>query len=97
MLKFDWHAEKAYQNKLKHGVSFELASRVWDDPHHKILPENTYAGEERWLAVGRIGLIAIVVVVHTYRTQKGEDVVRIISARKATPHERKSYEQPTVF
>jgi uncharacterized DUF497 family protein len=97
MPEFEWDQNKTRLNKSKHGLSFELASRVWDDPWHVILPENTYGGEERWLAIGSIGGITVIVVVHTYRLKHRGEVVRIISARKATPNERKLYEQSTTF
>jgi uncharacterized DUF497 family protein len=97
MPKFDWDEHKAFLNRSKHQLSFELAQRVWDDPQHMILPENTYAGEERWLAIGRVGIVTVIVVVHTYRQNYQSEVIRIISARKATSHERKLYEQSTIF
>lgn len=97
MPEFDCDENKALLNKSKHGLSFELASRLWNDPRHLLLPENTYSGEERWLALGRIDAMTVIVVVHAYRVKGQRESIRIISARKATPHERKLYEQSTIF
>jgi uncharacterized DUF497 family protein len=48
--------------------------------------------EERWITIGRAGLIQnLVVVVHTYRDSNGEEVIRLISARRAVPKERRQY------
>ena len=92
-MKFTSNPEKATANLNKHRVTFELAERVWDDPLHVILPDRIVDGEERWHAVGIVGSIAILVVVHTYPDIEDESRVRIISARKATPYERRRYEQ----
>lgn len=90
-MEFDWDHAKAAANLSKHGVSFELACEVWDDPLHVVLPERVVDGEQRWHALGQVGPITLLVVVHTYRGQN-EGIVRIIGARRATPHERKRYE-----
>jgi len=50
-------------------------------------------GEERWQTLGMIGGAVVVLVAHTYREEAGEDVIRIISARKATSFERRAYEE----
>jgi uncharacterized protein len=93
MAKFEWDPAKARQNLAKHGVSFELAMRVWDDPLHVIVPDFSEPEEERWYAVGAAGRLLILVVVHVYRGRQDAERIRIISARKATPRERKRYEQ----
>jgi len=87
MPNFQWDADKNRTNKVKHGISFETASLIWDDPDHLMIQDAIYDGEERWLAVG--------VAVHTIRDSNGIEIVRIISARKATSHERRRYEQAT--
>ncbi|WP_244505402.1 BrnT family toxin [Rhizobium sp. LCM 4573] len=79
--------------QAKHRVSFQIAQHVWDDPHHLIIPDAVYDGEERWLAIGSVSSVTILVVAHVYRSAGAEEVIRIISARKATPHERRRYEQ----
>lgn len=93
-MRFEWDSEKARRNLGKHGVSFELAQRVWDDPLHVIVPDRIEGGEQRWHAIGLVGSVAVLVVVHSY--PDGDDErVRIIGARKATPAERRRYEQET--
>jgi uncharacterized DUF497 family protein len=91
-MQFEWDPEKARRNLAKHGVSFELARRVWDDPLHVVVPDRIEAGEQRWHVVGLVGSTAVVVV-HSLPDPENEDRVRIIGARKATPGERKRYEQ----
>ncbi|EUB96191.1 protein of unknown function DUF497 [Rhizobium sp. CF080] len=93
MPRFEWDPQKARINKAKHGVSFELAEHIWDDPLHMIIPDTVYDGEERWLAIGSVGPVAVLVAAHVYRDDDLGEVVRIISARKATAHERRHYEQ----
>jgi len=91
-MEFEWDAEKARRNLAKHGVSFELARRVWDDPLHIVVPDRFEDGEQRWRIIGMVGPVSLLLVIHTHPS--GEDErVRIISARKATAHERRHYEQ----
>lgn len=92
-MRFKWDLEKARANLTKHGISFEVAQRVWDDPLHVIIPDRFENGEERWHAIGTVSSVVIVVVVHTYPDGEDTDRVRIIGARKATSHERKRYEE----
>lgn len=91
-MAFEWNPAKAVSNLSKHGVSFELAQEVWDDPLHVILPDRLEDGEQRWHALGLVGSVTILVVVHTYPVPDDEDLVRIIGARKATAQERKRYD-----
>lgn len=90
---FEWDGEKATSNLAKHGVSFELAQEVWNDPFHVILPDRVEGREERWHAIGIVGAVVVLVVAHSHPERDNEDRIRIISARKATSHERKRYEQ----
>jgi uncharacterized protein len=90
---FEWDAEKARANLAKHGVAFEDAALVWDDPFHSILFDRIEGSEERWHAIGLVGPVVLIVVVHVYPDADDEQHVRIIGARKATPNERKRYEQ----
>lgn len=66
---------------------------VWDDPLHVILPDRIIDGEQRWHAIGVVGLVTVLVAVHTYPLLKDESHIRIIGARRATAHERKRYEE----
>ena len=92
-MAFEWDDHKASSNITKHGVSFELAKRVWDDPFHVILPDRVEGREQRWHALGLVGSVVVLVVVHSYPDPDNEDRTRIISARKATKQERHRYEQ----
>ena len=90
---FDWDETKAASNLAKYGVSFALAREVWNDPCHVVLPDRVEDGEQRWHAIGLVGAVVVLVVVHSHPEADEEDHVRIISARKATSLERKRYEQ----
>jgi hypothetical protein len=93
-MKFVWDENKSRRNLAKHKVGFETATLVFDDPRAvSRLDRIEEDGEERWQTLGLAGGIVILLVAHTYREEEGEEVIRIISARKATPNERKVYEQ----
>ena len=85
-----WDPVKARRNKAKHGVDFEEAATVFRDPLLLVMPDPNHSeNEERWIALGKSVRQILLVVVHT------EDAwtIRIISARKAEPRERRQYEQ----
>ena len=84
---FEWDDEKAHSNLEKHGVSFEEASSVFLDPDFLVINDPT--SPDRFIALGFSRLARLLFVVHLERGEK----VRIISARKATRSERKTYEQ----
>ena len=92
-MQFEWDETKARSNLAKHGVSFELAKEVWDDPLHIILPDRTFDGEQRWHAIGIVGAVTMLLAVHSYPEPGEESQIRIIGARRATKHERKRYEE----
>ena len=92
-MRFEWDLRKDKANREKHGISFELAQRVFDDPDHLSLQDRHEGGEERWQTLGLIGPHAIVLVAHTYEDEHAEEIVRIISARKATRAERRLYNE----
>ncbi|MBM3513021.1 MAG: BrnT family toxin [Alphaproteobacteria bacterium] len=85
-----WNPATNLANQRKHRLSFEMAQRVFDDPFVLSRRDNN-RDEERWISIGMIEEL-IVVVVHTWRDddELGSDG-RIISARKATKHEQKVY------
>jgi uncharacterized DUF497 family protein len=90
-LRFDWDERKSAQNQRKHGVSFEEAMTVFlddqalflDDPDHSV-------DEERFVLLGLSAAARLLVVCHCYRV--AGDVIRLISARKAAPTERREYQ-----
>ncbi|HET7231394.1 MAG TPA: BrnT family toxin [Longimicrobium sp.] len=85
---FEWDTEKAASNQRKHGVSFDEAQTVFGDPFARTRPDPRHSpGEERWITLGVSEQGRLLVVVHADR---GE-VIRIISARPATGHERRTY------
>ena len=92
-MEFEWDEDKNKANFTKHGVSFEVAVKIFDDPLVAYLFDRIVDGEERWLAFGKVLTSPLLVVAHTWRNQDGEEAVRIISARQASSHERKLYEQ----
>jgi uncharacterized protein len=91
-MRFEWDENKNRLNKKKHGVSFERAKEVFADPFCLTIRDRTMEGEQRFWTIGRLHNLAIVVVAHTTRDSGGE-VTRIISARRATPRERRYYEE----
>jgi len=97
-LRWLWDEEKNRSNRRDHKVSFEIAELVFDDPLAVTLPD-PYQDEERWRTIGSPSMSSDVLlfVVHTWpeRNEAGEEVGRIISARKATRLERKAYEEGT--
>ena len=92
-MRFEWDHAKSIENQKKHGVSFEEAREVFDDPLHLALLDERFGYfEERWITMGSTRKRRIVVAANLYFDDEGEEVVRIISAREATVHERKQYE-----
>ena len=92
-MRFDWDEAKDRHNLAKHKISFETAKLAFEDPYALSLPDRVVAGEERWQTLAMIGGGIVVLVAHAYREDHGEEVIRIISARKATKPERKAYEE----
>jgi len=93
VMEFEWDQQKNQANYAKHKINFELASKVFDDPLAAFSFDRVVDGEERWLAVGKVLQMYVLVVVHTYRDHMEQEVIRIISARRATSHERRLYEE----
>jgi len=89
-LSFEWDESKAKLNFTKHGVSFEEASTVFGDPFSLTIPDPAHSQvEDRAIVLGQSHQRKLLVVVHTERG----DNIRIISARRASRRERKSYEE----
>lgn len=90
-LRFEWDERKSASNQHKHGVSFDEARTVFYDERARIIDDPDHSDEEeRFILLGFSSALRMLVVCHCYR-QDG-DVVRIISARKATKAERADYE-----
>jgi uncharacterized protein len=90
---FEWDEDKNRTNVKKHRLSFENAANAFDDPLHQSFFQGVVDNEERWETTGAIGGFLVVVVVTTPRWRNGEEVTRVISARRATKRERKGYEE----
>ncbi len=91
---FEWDSQKDLSNQAKHGVSFQEAKEVFDDPLHLSFLDHRFSYfQERWITVGQSQRSKILVVANLFFNDKGEEVIRIISAREATSHERKQYEE----
>ena len=96
-MRVEWDEEKNRRNRAKHKVGFEVAQLVFDDPHARTIRDRIVNGEERWQTVGLVrrttGGFALFLVAHSSKEEGGEEVIRISSLRKATPRERRIYEE----
>jgi uncharacterized DUF497 family protein len=93
-LLFSWDDTKSETNLRKHGVRFEVAQWVFDDPLHVTRQDRIEGRELRWQTIGMAGGMALLLVAHAWReTESGQEHIRIISARRATRLERKVYER----
>ena len=98
-IRFEWDETKNLANQRKHGVSFLQAGQVFNDPRRVLLQDRVVDSEQRWQALGMVseesGGILLLLVAHTVWEELeagvSVEVVRIISARKATPKERRAY------
>ena len=90
-VRFEWDDDKAKSSLKKHKVSFDEASTVFGDPLAKIFSDDQHSSEEiREIIVGDSASGRLLLVSFT---ERGRDVIRIISARVATRNERKSHEE----
>ena len=91
-LRFEWNPRKAAGNRKKHGVSFDEAKSAFLDENARVIPDPIQPDEEdRFILLGLSIQLRLLVVCHCYR--ESEDVIRIISARKADRSERKQYSE----
>ena len=89
-IRFSWDEEKAQENLRKHRVSFEEASSVFADENGRVKHDSEHSVEEdRFLLLGFSARCRVLVVCHAYR--RDDEVIRIISARRATRNERRQY------
>jgi uncharacterized DUF497 family protein len=87
-----WDLKRNRSNRAKHRLSFEMAQRVFDDPL-ALSKLDEASDEERWITVGMVEGV-VILLVHTWQeTESGEPGGRIISARKATKREIKAYQK----
>ena len=96
-IRFEWDETKNLSNGRKHGVSFEDACQVFRDPLCVSVQDRVESGELRWQTLGLVEGLLLLTVAHTVREELEDgtlvDVIRIISARRATRKERRRYEE----
>jgi hypothetical protein len=89
-LNFEWDEDKAKANLRKHGVGFDEATTIFSDPFSITIPDPKHStDEQRWIDIGSSDKGRILVVAYTERGAN----IRIISCRRATPRERRDYEE----
>ncbi len=88
-MEITWDPDKAEINFIKHKIRFSDAETVLFDPFALTLEDQVVSSEQRFVTVGADTIGRIIAVVYSYRM----DTIRLISARKATPNERKQYEK----
>lgn len=89
ILQFEWDENKNTINKAKHGIAFEEAETAFYDDEALIIADPEHSqNEERFILLGFSSMARLLIVCHCVRD---EDIIRIISARKATSHETKQY------
>lgn len=88
-MRFEWNELKNRINVQKHGISFEEAAKIFEQPALTWFDDGGLYGEDRYIAIGFVGTVLATVVF----VQRSDHVTRIISARKATRHEEKQYER----
>ncbi len=93
MRLFRWDEAKAVSNKRKHGMAFEEAMLVFEDPYALFEQDRVVEGEMRWRTLGMAEDATVLFVAHTIREEGQNEIVRIISARRATRTERIRYGQ----
>lgn len=88
-LRFEWDPRKAAANRRKHGVSFEEAATCFDDPHGSYFRSEAPSYEDRLILIAYSQKQRLLFVVHA---EVGKESIRIVSARKASPRQKKLYE-----
>jgi hypothetical protein len=92
-IRFEWDENKNRSNIAKHNIDFASVVPVFSDPLALTALDRVVDGEERFWTIGA-ALSGIVLVAHTIlETSENDEIVRIISARRATPSERTAYEE----
>lgn len=92
-MRFDWDLEKNRINRLKHGITFEAAAVVFLDAHRLTEDDCVVSGEARLKTIGMLRNMTIAAVIHVTEDEDGEELIRIISARRASPSERRRYSE----
>ncbi|MCB4791846.1 MAG: BrnT family toxin [Elusimicrobia bacterium] len=91
-IEFEWDKKKDNSNKKKHGISFEEAKTIFYDPNALLIHDPSHSDhEDRFIMLGVSRILRLLVVCHCYR--KDDEIIRIISARKANKKEQKQYKE----
>jgi len=91
-IEFTWSRSKAKRNLAKHGVSFEAAQQAFFDPNLIVVEDcEDDRGEMRYHAIGRAATQLLLLVVFVDRSEEDREIVHIVSARKATAYEERTY------
>lgn len=93
MVRFQWDEAKAKSNERKHGVRFGDAVLAFADPFALVQHDRIEGGELRWQTVGLVAGIVLLLVAHTVRSEEEDEIICIISARRAVRKERKRYDE----
>jgi len=93
MVRFEWDETKARSNARKHEVRFEDAMLVFADPYALVEQDRMEGGEFRWQTLGLAGGVVLLLVAHTVQSEQADEIIRIISARRAVRKERKRYDE----
>lgn len=88
---FEWDDNKDHINQQKHGISFETASKIFNDPFLITIQDRVTNGEIRWQSIGSLNGFVVILVAHTYTDDNGLEIIPIISARKLSKGEIKKY------
>jgi uncharacterized DUF497 family protein len=91
-MKFEWDENKNKINIRKHGIDFTDVPEIFNNPMLIMFDETKDDLEERWVGIGFLRHI-VAVIIFTERNEYNQEIIRIISARKATKYERKRYEK----
>lgn len=90
-VKFDWDNQKAWNNRQSHGISFEEAQTAFYDENARFSYDPNHSqDEDRYILLGLSSSFRLLVVCHVYR--QSDELIRIVSARKATKREQKQYQ-----
>ena len=93
MVWFEWDEAKARSNERKHGVRFDDAMLAFADPFAVVEQDRVEGGELRWQTLGLVGGVVLLLVAHTVRGEAEDEIIRTISARKASRKEREHYDE----
>ena len=93
MLRFEWDPAKSATNRRKHGISLETAQHVFNDPDALCEQDRIEDGERRWQTLGSVEGVHLLLVAHTVQYERDDEIIPIISARRASRKEQTRYEK----